>query len=164
MSDPFEDQLARTPRRELPPEWRSEILLAAAEATATTTTRPRSSHPAGPSWWMGLWLRLPVPTVGFGAACVLTVLLSTVDPWGSDPMHTVSRPISREQIAAARAERNELLQAFYLVDGGNEPPSESKPRSERLRPAILPRPRSDRRSPEDDGFGITLPNRFMPLV
>ena len=162
MSDLFEDQLTRTPRRELPPEWRSEILRTAAEAAATTRPRPR--HLIEPSWWMGLWLRLPVPTVGFAAACVLTVLLSTVDQWGSEPGHTVPHPISREQIAAARAERYELLQAFYLVDGGNEPPSESKPRSELLRPALLPRPRSDRRSPEDDGFGITLPDRFMPLV
>lgn len=164
MSDPFEAQLARTPRRELPPEWRSEILRTAAEAAATATTRQRPGHPTEPSWWVGLWLRLPVPTVGFAAACVLTVTLSLLDQGSPDPGHTVSRPISREQIAAAQAERYELLQAFYLVDGGNELPSESKPRSERLRPAILPRPRSDHRSPEDDGFGITLPKHFMPLV
>ncbi len=162
MSDPFEDQLARTPRRELPPEWRSEILRTAAEATATIRPRPR--HATEPSWWMGLWLRLPVPTLGFAAACVLTVMLSIVDQGLPNPSQTVSRPVSREQIAAARAERNELLQAFYWVDGGNDLPSESKPRSELLRPVILPRPRSDRRTPGDDRFGITLPNHFLPIV
>lgn len=113
---------------------------------------------------MLLWLRIPVPTVGFAAACVLTGVLSTADQWGFEPGPTVSNPISSEQISAAWAERNELLQAFYSADGGNELPAESKPRTKPLQPALLPRPRSDRRTPEDDGFGVLLQNSRMPLV
>ena len=158
MSDSFEDQLAQVPLREPPREWRSEI-LAVAMASA-----PRRQPTAEPAWWMQLWLRIPLPTLGFAAACGLTVLLSSMDQEGSAGRNSSGAMISREQVAAARAERRELLQAFYLVDGTGDLPAESKESSAPPRPAALPRPRSDQRNENGDGFGIRVSDRFLPFV
>jgi hypothetical protein len=158
MFDPFEDQLAQVPLREPPREWRAEILGA-----ATRCERP--PLPATqPAWWMQVWLRMPLPTLGFAMACGLTVLLSGLDQGGPATRPSTGPTISREQIAAARAERRELLQAFYLVDGAADLPAESKESSAPPPPATLPRPRSDRREDGEDRFGLRTADRFLPLV
>lgn len=158
MFDPFEDQLAQVPLREPPREWRSEI-LAAANAGAR-----RSRPSAEPTWWTQLWLRIPWPTMGFAAACGLTMVVSSLDQSGAAERRSNGPAISREQIAAARAERRELLQAFYLVDGAGDLPVESKKSPAPPPPAAMPRPRSDRRDGDGDGFGIRASDRFLPFV
>ena len=155
MSNPFEEQLARTPRRELPPEWRSEILRTANAASRRTPE---------PGWWTQLWLRVPVPTLGFAAACGLTAVFSIIEPASDKSGFTTAQPLSSAQIAAARAERRELLQAFYLVDGAGDFPAESKESSAPPPPTALPRPRSDRRDAREDRFGNRASDHFQPFV
>jgi hypothetical protein len=97
MSD-FESDLAKTPMRGNPPEWRGEILHAARAAVAET---------AAPPWWR--WWVTP-QRFTLGTAWLIIVVLRFATP--AEPMATPSPNIAQIQ-AQIRAQQKllaELLQ------------------------------------------------------
>ena len=153
MNDEFEQHLTRTPLRTPPPEWRRDILCAAAEAS---TTRRPPTIPTGLGWWEHLWLRFPLPTMGVAAAWTFAALLSASERRMFETPRHGSTSVSSEQIAVARAERKALWEGFVLADGRSEEEPESSPQHPSPPPPLRPRPRSDRSRPDDDRFGLNF--------
>lgn len=158
--DDFERQLARTPRRAAPPDWRADIL-----ATATRSARglenPPVSVAAALSWWHRLLLRFPLATAGFTAVWAFVFLSDNVDRRLNGRSESPSALVSREQLAQVRAQRAELWQLAGLDE---RPTAASEPRSVDRPRGAAPRPRSDRRSEDDDRFGSAVGHRsrFLP--
>jgi hypothetical protein len=165
MTDPFEDQLRRTPPRTLPPEWKAEI-LGAATAAAMESRRTPSRPAAGmyQNWWTQLWLRIPLPTVGLAGAWGIALLISGAESWFAPVSHGQTEPVSAQQIATARAERQALFEEFSLADGGGGLPQDSMPAPKTAAPAWHPKPRSERNSEEEDRFGTTIQYRMGSAV
>lgn len=161
MTDPFEDQLRRTPPRELPSEWKAEI-LGAANAAAMELRRTPSRPAAGSyqSWWTQLWLRIPLPTVGLAWAWGIALLLSGLESWFNPSAHEQRAPVSAQQIATARAERQALLEEFSLAEGGGGFPQDSMPAPKTAAPIWRPKPRSEGHPEKEDRFGVTIQDRL----
>jgi hypothetical protein len=151
--DDFERQLARTPRREAPPEWRA-VILANANAAATgrglESPRSRADGPSGPTnpvlqlwdWLTGIspaWRAL----VAVWAVCLAVNHYVAEPPTGSLASRGDRGSLAPEQIAAARAQRAELLQLAGL----------SETRSPEPQPARPPGPHSGLRRPERPSYG-----------
>ncbi len=151
--DDFERQLARMPRRAAPPEWRADILAKAdAAAAARGPERPRSradapSSPSNPVLQLWAWLTGISPAwralAAVWAACLAVNHFIAEAPTGLLASGGDRGSLAPEQIAAARAQRAELLQLAGL----------SEPRSPDPQPARPPGPRSALRRPERPSFG-----------
>lgn len=149
MNDDFEKQLGRIPRRTAPPAWRAEILTAADSATPKHSsfreTRPSSS--TGAMLQLRVWLGGISPAWRMLAA--VWALCLTVNHFTSNPTSgTLAargelRRLAPEQIAAARAQRTELLLLAGLADP--EPPAPPRLRA--------PRPHSSLRRSEGPACG-----------
>ncbi len=151
--DDFEQQLARTPRRAAPPEWRADILAnahAAAAARGIESPRSRADGPSSPhnpvlqlwDWLTGIspaWRAL----AAVWAVCLTVNHFTSSPPTGSLASRGDRGSLAPEQIAAARAQRAELLQLAGLAE----------PRSPEPQPARPPGPRSALRRPERPSFG-----------
>ncbi len=160
MTDPFEDQLRRTPPRALPPEWKAEI-LGAATAAAMESRRSRSRPTVGTyqNWWTQLWLRIPLPTVGLAGAWGIALLISGAESWFAPVSKERRDPVSAQQIATARAERQALFEEFSLADGGGGLPQDSMPAPKTAAPVWHPKPRSESHPNPEDRFGARLQDR-----
>ena len=155
--DDFEQQLARTPRRAAPPEWRADILAnahAAAAARGPESPRSRGDGPSSPhnpvlqlwAWLTGIspaWRAL----AAVWAVCLTVNHFTSSPPTGSLASRGDLGRLAPEQIAAARAQRAELLQ----LAGLSEPEPAEPPHP--LRPPGPPGPRSALRRNERPSYG-----------
>lgn len=141
--DDFEQQLARAPRRSAPADWRAEILShanAASHRPAAKTLAP-ARVPASFLLVFPLWLRELSPA--WSALAALWIICLAVNHFTGDAL--TESPASRfasgrlapEQLAAVRAQRQEMLQLAGLVEP--EPAEPPRPRP--------PGPRSSLRTP-----------------
>jgi len=127
--DDFEKQLERQPFRDVPPEWRGEI-LEPARASATS----RVSHPAlqATPWWREwLW---PAPQAWAGLAAVWLVILGlNLKPSGSEAPTIAANTTAATTATNLFEQRRELAR---LLDSASEPepvrksPATPGPRSE----------------------------------
>ena len=149
--DDFERQLARTPLRGAPKNWRAEI-LANATAAARGMESPRSrgagiSGPRGLGLRLWAWFDAISPAWRTLAAvwivCLAVNRLTSSPPTGSLASRGDRGSLAPEQIAAARAQRAELLQLAGL----------SEPRPPEPQPARPPGPRSCLGRPERPHYG-----------
>ncbi len=151
--DDFEQQLARTPRRAAPPEWRADILAnahAAAAARRLESPRSRADGPSrahSPLLQLWVWLTGISPAwralAAVWAVCLTVNHFTSSPPTGSLASRGDRGNLAPEQIAAARAQRAELLQLAGLVETRSPEPQPARP----------PGPRSGLRRPERSSFG-----------
>lgn len=132
----LEQRLERQPLRQVPTEWRAEILTAAESAVAL-----RHSPPVTRSSWLStfnhqvstiLW---PNPQAWAGLAAVW-ILIFAVDFSVRDKTPVVARksaPPSPEVVAEMKQQQRLLAELFGARDTGNA--GQSKP--------MVPRPRSE---------------------
>ena len=120
MSADFEKQLQRHPLRELPRDWRDQIL-----ATASV---PRSSTWPSPRAWASL-----------SAVWLVTFLLHLTAP--DEPRHTRNSPAtSMQSFAILHQQTLSMAQLLGQTDLGETPaalPAPPKPRSEITRKQLL---------------------------
>ena len=142
-TEDFEKRLQRQPLRQIPGEWREEILSAAREASLPEHA-PRTTHhvPAKASLLSTLHHQLstllwPHPTAWAGLAAVWLVILgiNLTTRHGSTALAKHSAPVSPQVIMAFQEQERLLAELIG--------PSEV-PVAERPKPAP-PRPRSERR-------------------
>ena len=140
--DDFEQLLAQVPRRPAPTDWRTEI-LSRANAASHRTSAKTSAHARTSTFlpqFLPLWLRELSPV--WSALAALWIICLAVNHFTGDAL--TKSPASRfaigrlapEQLAAVRAQRQEMLQLAGLEAEPAEPP--------RSRP---PGPRSSLRTP-----------------
>ena len=133
-TDPFEEALRRRPPRQIPAQWRDEILSAARESRATDGAR-HAARPASPPAGLRqlLW---PSPVAWAGLAAVWLTLagmnLALREPSPSTPRLS---PRAAPQLILAWKEQARLLSELL-----NTP---KLPVAERPEPGA-PRPRSQR--------------------
>jgi hypothetical protein len=138
-SDDFEKRLQAQPLRQLPPEWREQILSAAKDA-ATSTHASRVTHHNRPSLLSTVYHQLstllwPHPAAWAGLAAVWVVILGINLTTGS-PTRTeakLSRPAS-PQFFMAFQEQQRLLNELLAT---RETPVADRPKTG------APRPRSE---------------------
>jgi hypothetical protein len=131
MNTEFEDQLQRQPLRELPAEWRSQILGAA----AASAPRSRSAMFAD---WVASWLwPHPRAWAGLGAAWVLILLLHFTAPDDARFAHNAP-PITVQSLARMKQQTLHMAELLGSLDVYAPPtatvtPPALAPRSERPR-------------------------------
>jgi hypothetical protein len=123
--DEFESKVRSQPRREIPPEWRREILA---------PLRKRSEAPV--SWWRQLLWPHPAAWAGLGVAWVAIVFLNVAGAPEAAPQQAASKP-SPDRLMAYQ-ERQRLWAELAL---------DAAPQSRKPLPAV-DRPRSHSRSAE----------------
>jgi hypothetical protein len=136
--DEFEQRLRRQPTRDVPAEWRQEI-LAAAQAAAARRSAPDSSvrrseaRAARPSWLSTLWW--PCPRAWAALAAVWVGILAVNLSFGDKP-ETAARqtaPAPAETIVAWRQQQRMLSQLIGAPTSLDAEPPKS----------VVPRPRSE---------------------
>jgi hypothetical protein len=125
MNSEFENQLERQPMRELPPEWRTEILASAGRAERVPLIK-----------WFSTWLwPHPRAWAGLAAAWVLIFLLHLTAP--DDPRVAGNgSPMTIQTLATMREQTLIMAQLLGTLDDGDQPPTAiapPKPRTERAR-------------------------------
>jgi len=140
--DDFENRLEQQPLRQVPAEWRADILAAAQARRPEFKTC--SEETAG---WRWLFARFPV---AWGSLAMLWAALIAVNLLLFAPEHRTGEPpvlaVHAESLAIWNLQRAELS---LLND---EPAETTEPRS--VNP---PRPRSERRRGEGSGAFLTEP-------
>jgi hypothetical protein len=142
-TDDFEQQLSRQPLRAAPPQWREDILAAAARHLPARVVTPADT--SGGRWRE--WLqRFPlawgaVAAVWIGILGINSLLFSPTSPSTSEPAAFAAQ----DPMSVWRWQR---AQVAFLANGQLEFP-ETAPVPRRPEPASLPR--SERRTQE--GFG-----------
>ncbi len=134
--DPLESELRRRPIRQIPPEWRSEILQAAV-APEKKSEPAVTSNQSGMPAWVGEWVAWlwPKPVAWAGLAAIW-VLLAGLNVSMRQPMGTLQpKYSSRDRTPqGAFAERQLILQEMLtLPTMPSEPgaaPKETTPRTE----------------------------------
>jgi hypothetical protein len=128
MNSEFEKQLQRQPPRELPREWRAQILDAA--------FRPA---PLSMAAWLASWL-WPHPRAwgGLAAAWVVILLLHFTSP---DDLRVADNypPATFQSLAIMKQQTLRMAQLLGSTDNSDQPaatPAPPKPRSERSRQQI----------------------------
>ena len=135
--DDFEQRLQRQPLREVPDEWRAEILGTASATAATESSR--FAHPAT-SWLSTLNSQLatflwPHPKAWAGLAAVWMVIFGLkVAPGDEMPLAGKQSTVSPEIMA--ELQRQKVL--FAELVGGDEVRDAKPPKR------LPPRPRSER--------------------
>jgi len=129
MNSEFEQQLQRHPMRELPREWRAEILAAA-------------SRPGQPSLIdrLSTWLwPHPRAWAGLAAAWVLILLLHFTAP--DEPrLARNSSPMTFQALAMMQKQTLMMAQLLGSLESGDQPAAAiapPKPRSERPRKELI---------------------------
>jgi len=149
MNDDFENQLGRIPRRTAPPAWRAEIMTAASSATPKHSPFPETGRSSAPGFMVQLraWLGGISPAwrmlAAVWALCLTVNHLTNNPTYGALAARGELRRLAPEQIAAARAQRTELLLLAGLADP--EPPAPPRQRA--------PRPHSSLRRSERPACG-----------
>ena len=137
-SDDFEKQLQRQPLRQIPSEWRDEILSVArnaeaAGAAATSLDHPRAASEMTASWWREwLW---PCPEAWAGLAAVWLVILGVNVTAPSPETQMAAKPLVPQhevstQLAEQRRELARLLDLTLDSTPAARPGSPPGPRSE----------------------------------
>ena len=130
--DDFEQQLARRSRRAAPAPWRTEILSAANAASQRAlapTPAPTSLVSLAPlflAWVNGFspaWRAL----AGVWIVCLTVNHLTNDAPAGTLASRFDSGRLAPEQVAAARAQRRELLQLAGLTEPEPAEPPVARP-------------------------------------
>jgi hypothetical protein len=128
--DDFEAQLQRQPLRDLPAEWRTEILSVAQEAMA----QPETVKPTVPtSWWRELLWPCPQAWAGLAAVWVVILGLNWLNnrPTDGQPLQARRELTPEERMAFIEQQRllATLLESQMVV---TPPPVEKThpPRSE----------------------------------
>src|SRR5713226_4434921 len=145
-SDDFEQRLQRQPPRQIPPEWRAEILSKAHHASRITHSSRRSQTKADHvSFWRVIISTLnsqlstllwPSPKA-WGSLAVIWLLLLIVNASMSDKSISVAGALSRpapERLMAWREQERlltELLGPREMPVAEKPKPAASSPRSER---------------------------------
>lgn len=125
--DDFESQLQRQPLRDLPAEWRTEILSAAQEAAAQTET----ANPSAPtSWWRELLWPCPQAWAGLAAVWVVILGLNWMNDWPANGHPLQARRELTPEERMAFIEQQQLL-ARLLEPETAPPPHVDKPASPR---------------------------------
>ncbi len=131
MNDDFEKQLQRQPLRQLPPEWREEVLYAA----AAPLTIHHSPFTVRAPWWRELFWPNPAAWASLAAVWVAIFALNLASSENSSASAAAAPATSPEVMQALNQQR--LLFA-ELIRSTDLPPTEPpKP--------FLPRPRSETR-------------------
>lgn len=134
--DPFEERLAAQQLREVPPNWRREILRNASAAAQARSVQPRWSYGALGKRFSALFWPNPTAWAGLAAVWLLILGLNVASRDYAEPMR--NQPI----VAASLQDRALLkLQEQMVVEllGSDRAPSH-----ETGKPAT-PSPRSQRR-------------------
>jgi hypothetical protein len=97
--DEFEEKLQRQPRREIPPEWRREILGQLRQKTESATP-----------WWRQLLWPHPAAWASIAAAWIAIFALNHASLPEEAPRHTASNPV--QDRAWAYEERKRLWAEF----------------------------------------------------
>jgi hypothetical protein len=135
-ADDFEQRLERQPMREVPAEWRSQI-LSAARTAAGSTRRHRGSAFSRFGGWRAQVVSLlwPSPRIWAGLAAVW-VLLAAANRLTFNPTELAAAPAARPAAAtlAAWKEQKRIL-AELMQSGGPSTaevasPAKPRPRSE----------------------------------
>jgi len=144
IADDFEKRLQSQPLRQVPAEWREEILTAARQAFSVGHA-PRTTHHARawPSLLSTINSRLstllwPHPVAWAGLAAVWVVILGLSFTTRDTALHVARRGSSSSpRVFMAFQEQQRLLSELV---GPREMPAAERPK------AAPPRPRSERRS------------------
>jgi hypothetical protein len=131
--DELEQRLQRLPRRELPAEWREQILAAcgapsiARQEHDPASVRPSDARRSDLAWWLA-WLN---PTragwTALGAAWLVILTLHFAGSEGGATAPTATATLSPEQWFERQRLMAELIDPAEPV----QPPAVTRPRSER---------------------------------
>lgn len=132
--DDFEKQLQRQTFRNVPGEWRSEILQAARAAKETSHPSSLTSHFAS-NWREWLWPS-PQAWAGLAAAWMVILALNVTAPSGPNAMAKRPAATSADTEMTLAAQRRELAR---LLDNSFSEPAPA--------PKSPPGPRSEGPSP-----------------
>jgi len=126
--DDFEKRLQRLPMRNVPVEWRGEILDAARRAGDPQRSIP---NPRPGSWWRELLWPCPQAWAGLAAAWVLILGLNAATRERVQVATVQSTPPAREVLMALK-ERRRLLAELAGLSVQVEPkkPAAPRPRSQ----------------------------------
>jgi hypothetical protein len=103
-SDDFENQLQRTPMREIPAEWRAEILMRAEGG------RRKAEGRQAASWWRDLLWPSPVAWAALG--CVWVVIVAANADWdGARSQQQTEAPVSPETMIARLAQERSFTES-----------------------------------------------------
>lgn len=118
--DEFENKLRNQPRREIPPEWRQEILGPL-----------RKSQDAPAAWWRQLLWPHPAAWASLAAAWVAIVGLSVAGAPEAATQHVVSKPLPDMLVAYEERQRLWTELALETAPGTRKPlPAVDRPRSQ----------------------------------
>lgn len=125
--DEFENKLRSQPRREIPPEWRREILGPL-----------RKSQDASVAWWRQLLWPHPAAWASLAAAWVAIVLLSFAGAPEPGPSQTASKASPHMLVAYEERQR---LWAELALDAApqarNPVPAVDRPRSQAVSAKVV---------------------------
>ena len=126
--DDFENRLEQQPLRQVPAEWRAEILGAA---------RPRRSAPGPqPSWLASFFWPHPKAWVALAAVWVLIFAMNILSRDKPNTVAQVIAPPSPQVVAVLQQQRRLLKELIGQTSALEAEPQER----------FLPRPRSERRN------------------
>jgi hypothetical protein len=136
MNSDFEKQLQRQPLRELPHEWRAEILAAARSAQPSGTSQRPNSFVAQISSWLWPYQR---GWAVLAAAWIVILLLHFTAP---DEPRLAGNSYAHSRQSIAIMQQQQLIMAQLLgsmENDGASPalPAAPKPRSERPRKQLV---------------------------
>jgi hypothetical protein len=130
-SDAFEQRLQRQSLRQVPSEWRGEILSAARAAIPRPSTLDSRPCP----WWRELLWPCPQAWVGLAAVWVLILALNFMTRDEPKALAKQDLPPSSPQLLAVLEEQRrlfaELVGSPEIGDAVRPKPPVPKPRSER---------------------------------
>ena len=128
-ADDFEKQVQRQPIRQVPGEWRAEILRAA--ATTRGNPQPSTPHSQPSSWWRELLWPCPQAWAGLAAAWAVVFVLNVAS---RDPVQVAktSKAAPAPEILIALREHRRLLAELIESPApvGPPKPADPKPRSD----------------------------------
>src|SRR5690349_2511763 len=128
--DDFEKQLEHQPMRQIPAEWRDEILDA---ARCESGPRHSTFKPRPLSWWRELFWPCPQAWAGLAAAWLLVFALNMATREPAQIVKT-SKAVLMPEMLMALQERRRLLVELIGSPMAVEPPKplDPRPRSEGL--------------------------------
>ncbi len=129
--DEFEKQLSRQPLREVPAEWRAEILSAAAAATPVAVPRPFFLSTLNAQLSTVLW---PCPQAWAGLAAIWMVIFAVnFSMRDQKPAEAEKSPPPSPQILAELKQQRQMLVEMIGQTTDAEPPKMMPlPRSQRM--------------------------------
>jgi hypothetical protein len=106
-NDDFENQLSRTPMRDIPAEWRAEILQAAAHPAQIQPATAPASLPQKSGWRDLLW---PCPQAWAALACIWFGIFISSNIGAPSPRSTPVARVSAETLMVRLAQERTLAE------------------------------------------------------